>query len=264
MDVFLSPEARAEALRRLSGVAADEGVRILCAVESGSRAWGFPSPDSDYDVRFLYVRPVEDYLALARPRDVIERPIDGLWDVNGWDLGKSLLLLRKGNAVVVEWLRSPLVYCEDGEAAPAMRRLAEQFSDVPSSVRHYFGLLRGQWTRDFGARPTVRLKKYFYAIRSACALAWLRDRATPPPMALPDLLAGGVAPATVMREIEPLLAAKLASHEVGEGPRIAALDAFAEEMMVWTLSSGALRPSRPSEELIRETDALFRRAVFGG
>src|SRR5262245_28516631 len=86
---------------------------VLLAVESGSRAWGFPSPDSDYDCRFIYARARDDYLALWAQRDVIEFPTDAVLDVNGWDLGKALRLLLKGNAVVIEWLTSPYIYAGD-------------------------------------------------------------------------------------------------------------------------------------------------------
>ena len=87
-----------------------ENCRILLAVESGSRAWGFASPDSDYDVRFIYVRPRESYLRLNRARDVIELPINGVLDINGWDVDKTLKLLHKSNPTVFEWFSSPIVY----------------------------------------------------------------------------------------------------------------------------------------------------------
>ncbi|MGA0600924.1 nucleotidyltransferase domain-containing protein [Caulobacter sp. KR2-114] len=263
MSAFLSTEARAEAERRLDAIVAANGVRLLLAVESGSRAWGFPSPDSDYDVRFVYVRPLETYLSLSPPRDVIEAPIEGLWDVNGWDLSKALRLLRKGNAVIVEWLRSPLVYRDGGEPVTAMRRLAETFADTPGSIRHYFGLLHGQWRRDFGDRPAVKLKKYFYAVRAASALAWLREHGAPAPMALPQLLEGGVVPADVQEALAPLLAVKLATHEVGEGARVAVLDHFCEAMQAWAIDSGALTPGPPALDLIAATDALFLDVALG-
>lgn len=87
-----------------------EGVRILHAVESGSRAWGFASPDSDYDVRFVYVRPKEDYLRLDEPKDVIEWQLDEVLDINGWDLKKALRQFAKGNVTLFEWSESPIVY----------------------------------------------------------------------------------------------------------------------------------------------------------
>lgn len=90
-------------------------MRIPWAIESGSRAWGFPSPDSDYDCRFIFVRPRDHYLALWPARDVIETPLDTTFDVNGWDLAKAVRLIAKGNATAIEWLRSSIVYA--GERA---------------------------------------------------------------------------------------------------------------------------------------------------
>eukprot|EP01035_Chromulina_nebulosa_P036120 gene36119-biopygen23716 len=83
---------------RLDVVVRDERVAIPLAIESGSRAWGFASPDSDYDCRFLYLRRRSDYLALWAPRDVIETPLDGLLDVNGWDVAKALRGSRKASS----------------------------------------------------------------------------------------------------------------------------------------------------------------------
>jgi len=93
--------------RHLRSVHDEHHADVLLAIESGSRAWGFPSPDSDYDCRFIYARRTQDYLSLFPARDVIEEPFDRVLDIGGWDLAKALRLLLKGNAVVVEWLMSP-------------------------------------------------------------------------------------------------------------------------------------------------------------
>jgi predicted nucleotidyltransferase len=109
-----------EILSRIIEIEDEEGVRIFFACESGSRAWGFPSSDSDYDVRFLYLHPTEWYLSvnLEHKRDVIERPISGDLDINGWDLRKALILLRKGNPPLMEWLGSPIIYREIFRSLP--------------------------------------------------------------------------------------------------------------------------------------------------
>src|ERR1700757_32936 len=91
--------------QRLSAVCKEHGVFIPLAIESGSRAWGFPSPDSDYDCRFVFVRLPDQHLTPWPERDVIEFPIEDDLDANGWDLAKALRLLLKGNAVIIEWLR---------------------------------------------------------------------------------------------------------------------------------------------------------------
>ena len=94
-------------VKRLRQIEKEENVRILYACESGSRCWGFASEDSDYDIRFVYVRRMEDYLRVFSQRDVIEMPVDDLWDLNGWDLQKALQLLHKSNSALIEWLQSP-------------------------------------------------------------------------------------------------------------------------------------------------------------
>jgi predicted nucleotidyltransferase len=257
----ITDDVRREAGRRLDAIAADEGVRIFLAVESGSRAWGFPSPDSDYDVRFLYVRPLADYLKLDPPRDVIERPIEGLWDVNGWDLRKALLLLRSGNAVLVEWLCSPLIYREESDLAERLRGLAKAFANPRDAVRHYYGQMNGVYARDFGQRPAVKLKKYLYVVRCASALSWLRQRWTLPPMALGELLDGGAAPAKVVAILGELLREKAQASELGEGPRIPVLDAFIEDQLAWACDSGALAPRPADATFTAALDGVFRDAV---
>lgn len=99
-------------VKKLEEIERQDHVRILLAVESGSRAWGFASEDSDYDVRFIYVRPRNDYLRLEKFRDVIELPLEGELDINGWDLDKTLRLLRSSNPTLFEWFSSPIVYRE--------------------------------------------------------------------------------------------------------------------------------------------------------
>src|SRR5262249_5832090 len=124
-----------------------EGVRIVYVVESGSRAWGFPSQDSDYDVRFLYVRPMDAYLTIVPARDVIEYPISDALDLNGWDLRKALGLFRKSNPSILEWLHSPIVYRDRFGVASRLRDLEPVYVTVRSSLYHYLSLAKSQWNR---------------------------------------------------------------------------------------------------------------------
>jgi predicted nucleotidyltransferase len=80
-------------------------------------------------VRFLYARPVEWYLSidLEHRRDVIEVPIAGNLDINGWDLRKALQLFRRSNLPLLEWLGSPIVYYERYTVAAKMRRAGATF-----------------------------------------------------------------------------------------------------------------------------------------
>src|SRR5262245_57309695 len=124
----------------LETICRDHAVSVPLAIESGSRAWGFPSPDSDYDCRFIFVRPATHYLSPWQRRDVIEMPLAGELDVAGWELGKALKLLLKGNAVIIEWLTSPIVYWVDKEFKEEFLRLARSAADRTLIGRHYLHL----------------------------------------------------------------------------------------------------------------------------
>ena len=210
------PSAVAEIRAKLDAARAS-GVRIGFAIESGSRAWGFPSPDSDYDCRFVYVRPRSDYLSLFAPRDVIEFPIVGEIDVGGWDLRKVLLLALKGNAVLVEWVTSPIVYEETAGFRSRLELLLDEIMMSRKVAMHYVGLLNQHFPAGDGA--TVKLKKLLYSIRPAIALAWMseRDFAQLPPMNMLECLEGSRILAKQRQTILELIEVKKVTREMGEG-----------------------------------------------
>ncbi len=210
VDVVATIDARLDALSR-------DGVEVLWAIESGSRAWGFPSPDSDYDCRFVYRRRLEDYLSLWPARDVIETPLDAVLDVNGWDLRKALVLLERGNATLIEWLRSPLVYRGDPAFRDALLALAQDVVPVAALRRHHLHVARGAWPADLTDAP---LKKVFYGLRPALTLRWLRLNrgSVTPPMDLPTLVRQGELPAAVTHVITELVETKARTREMGRGP----------------------------------------------
>lgn len=208
---------------RLASVAADEGVAIPLAIESGSRAWGFPSPDSDYDCRFVYLRPASDYLSPWLPRDVVETPLDAVLDVGGWDLRKAVQLLVRGNAVVLEWLRSPIAYGVDTAFRDSFLDLAERVADPDLLRRHHLHVGRGQWEQVAAALDrdgaAVPLKRLFYALRPALTLHWLDqhpDRVVPP-MDLPSLVAGTELPPGVAGAVDEAVRRKAVSREAEAG-----------------------------------------------
>ena len=137
-----------------------EECRILLAVESGSRAWGFASPDSDYDVRFIYVHPEKAYLRLDRTRDVIEVPINDELDINGWDIDKTLRLLHKSNPTVFEWFSSPIIY-QSSAFADQFRPIMQKYFSSKAGLWHYLHMAEGNY-RDYLRGKMVRAKKYFY------------------------------------------------------------------------------------------------------
>ncbi|MEV6224308.1 nucleotidyltransferase domain-containing protein [Nocardia fluminea] len=209
----------------LDRVAAEHNVSIRLAIESGSRAWGFPSPDSDYDCRFVYVAGLDTYLSPWRTRDVIETPLIGLLDVNGWDLAKALRLLVAGNAVLVEWLMSPIVYRGDEGFRTRLREVAAEVADRDRIARHYLHLGARQWAlfeRNGG------LKKVFYALRPAMALRWLREHpgAAVAPMHLPTLLAECELPVDLVAAITELTDLKSKTREMGSAAPPALITTF--------------------------------------
>lgn len=258
----VSADFRREIETRLARVCAEDGATPLLAVESGSRAWGFHSPDSDYDCRFIYVRPVDDYLALRPMRDVIERPIVDEIDLGGWDIGKALRLMARGNAIVAEWMSSPIVYAEQPGFRAEFMPLVDAWRALHGDVAHYFGLARRQWAGFIENRTEVRLKKYFYVIRPAVALHWLRVRDDAPPMNLPALLEGVSLPGETASALAELRRAKQAAGEgVGVGPRIAALDAYIGEQMDWGREARASLPRAETEALWARSQAFFTSLV---
>ena len=226
-------EATVEAVRRkLAAIEQAHGVRILFAVESGSRAWGFPSPDSDYDVRFVYLHPRDWYLSLVERRDVIEIPLDqDDHDISGWDFRKTMQLLLRSNPPLHEWLVSPIVYREDGVTRAALRALAERSYAGRSMGWHYLRMADRTYKAHLRDREEAHLKKYFYVIRPLCALIWLVERGTLPPMNLAALLDGIVLPAQVRRAIDRLLEQKTRSSELGKGKRLRVIDHWIERQL---------------------------------
>jgi predicted nucleotidyltransferase len=167
----------------LEKITAETGVRLLAVVESGSRAWGFPSPDSDYDVRFIYARPTaEDYLTVFDQKDTMDFPINDLLDINGWDVSKTLALSARSNATPMEWLQSPMVYRElPGMIAQLWEAVAEGFCPR-STTAHYLGLTRGSLHKIAQQGDQQKLKTWFYVLRPLFAAEWIIEKQTIPPM----------------------------------------------------------------------------------
>lgn len=212
------PAALMEIDRRLAQIAQDNAVHIPLAIESGSRAWGFPSPDSDYDCRFFYVRSVEGHLTPWPERDVIETPLINEIDLNGWDLAKALGLLLKGNAVVIEWLTSPICYCGLDWFREDFRAFAHKHARRSLVARHYLHLGLRQSQRHLAGLDEVPLKRLFYSVRPAAALRWLRlhPEAAVAPMHFQTLMLESAPPAAVTDTLSKLIEAKSQGRELGK------------------------------------------------
>jgi predicted nucleotidyltransferase len=248
---------------RLDALCRDEGVAIPWAIESGSRAWGFPSPDSDYDCRFVYVRPISQHLSPWTRRDVLETPLEGDLDVNGWDLAKALKLLLKGNAVVLEWLRSPIVYRGDLAFRDALLEFAERFADRRMIGRHYLHLGERQRRVYFGDGFEVAQKKIFYALRPAAALRWMRlhPDATSPPMHFPTLLAQCAPPKDVADLAADLMARKAVTRELGTQAIPRPLAAFIDAEFAAASETFSTIRTAPSADMQAAAIGLYQSLV---
>jgi hypothetical protein len=252
-------DVRADIEGRLARVAREEGVRLLMAVESGSRAWGFPSPDSDYDVRFLYIRPRRDYLALKPVRDVIERPIVDEIDLNGWDLRKALGLLLKHNAVLSEWIESPIRYIADDQVIARLADLASRHFDPRGYARHYASLGRGTVERWLSGDGQIAVKRYFYALRPALSVRALRlDPSRRPPMTMQALMQAAQITPQLVDQIDELIARKAQTKEAGNTIRLPEI----EQLILDELDRVGEVPERSdSDNFAREAEALFLELV---
>ncbi len=246
----------------LKEVEREEGVRIFYAAESGSRAWGFASPDSDYDVRFIYARPRDWYTSLTEERDVIERPLDSkLVDLAGWDVRKAMRLLLKSNPALYEWFASPIAYLDDGMFQRAAKPLFARHASPSALAHHYHSIARGQWRSEIDGKDAVKLKKYFYVIRPLLSLQWVSEHGSVPPMNIAALMQNTAMPGLVRQAVDELLEIKRRTPELGRGPRIALLDTWTLERLE-TLNPERLALAAPDQSIsAREADRLFRDTV---
>ncbi|MCL9666678.1 nucleotidyltransferase domain-containing protein [Curtobacterium albidum] len=250
----LDPTVVAEIDARLAGVQAAHGVAVPWAIESGSRAWGFPSPDSDYDCRFVYVRQPDAYLSLWPERDVIETPLDAVFDVNGWDLGKAVRLAVNGNATVGEWLRSPIVYSGDEGFRDRALALLAAVADRGRIGRHHLHVALRQQERQ------TTLKRFFYVLRPATTLRWLREHpdSALPPMDLPTLVQETSVPTRVRDAVTDLIEVKAVTRELGTGSAPDVLERFVADELDRAAAFDDLPPRGPSDEARARADDFFR------
>jgi uncharacterized protein len=248
---------------RLRSVAERENAVVLLAVESGSRAWGFPSPDSDYDCRFIFARARNDYLSLYAPRDVIEFPPDAVLDVNGWDLAKALRLLLKGNAVVIEWLTSPFVYAGNDEFLREALALAQRAARPAAIARHYLHLGERQRRTYFADTRAIETKKLFYALRPALALRWLRlhPGEAVAPMHFPTLVARSELPAEVVDIVNQLLTRKAVTRELGTSALPSPIGSLIDSEFSTAREIWPSTPWRPEAAMVAQANFFFRNWV---
>lgn len=223
---------REEILKRLKQLEIDNSVKILYACESGSRAWGFESKDSDWDVRFIYVRLMDWYLSvdLEHKRDVIELPITDDLDINGWDIRKALKLFKRSNPPLLEWLQSPIVYINNTNLVKDLTELLPDYYSPKACMYHYIHMARGNF-REYLQSSTVWLKKYLYMLRPLLSVQWIEKGLGVVPIEFQKLIEARVPTGPLRDAIDDLIARKRAGEELGRGPHIPMLSNFIESEM---------------------------------
>ena len=260
IDQYIAPQIQTVIHEELNKIEQQEQVKIVYAVESGSRAWGFPSADSDYDVRFIYVRPHDWYLSInvERKRDVIERPISDDLDIRGWDLRKTLVLFRKSNPPLLEWLGSPIIYREQGFVAAKLRELSADFYNRRACSYHYRHMAQGNY-RNHLRGDEVWVKKYFYVLRPILAIRWLQQDLGVVPTKFQDILEKTVDEPKLTAAILNLIEKKKRGEELARGPRIPIISDFVDEEIE---RLKAMQFTYDVEKLaIEPLNALFRTAI---
>jgi len=210
---------------KLEQLEKDRNIKILYAVESGSRAWGFASKDSDYDVRFIYVPDITHYFDIRNLKDSIE-VMDGDLDFAGWELKKTLGLLYKGNPPLLEWLLSPLIYKEDPEAIPELRTLSRGYYDAKKAIYHYLHMAEGNYRQYIKDKDQIRVKKYLYVIRPLLACNWIMQKGEMAPMEINKTLETIKPLHKAYAEVSKLLELKRNGAELDLGPTNDILNIF--------------------------------------
>lgn len=254
------PAIRADIMSRLRAAEREHDVKVLLAVESGSRAWGFESPNSDYDARFIYVHRKDWYVSVGfeEQRDVIEYPIVDDIDINGWDLRKALRLFAKSNPAFVEWIQSPILYSETGPFAAQARALLPSHYACDSGFHHYLSMAKSNY-REYLQGDMVKIKKYFYVLRPLLAVRWLNCYGYAPPIEFDKLLHLIEDQPVVLAAIHELLVKKRAAPELGLEAAVPVINAFIEQELAHLPANAPHKVHR--ESVIPALNQVFHAAL---
>ncbi|CAH2713407.1 hypothetical protein BACCIP111895_00542 [Neobacillus rhizosphaerae] len=250
---------REKILAEIKKIEEEFDVKICYAVESGSRAWGFPSKDSDYDVRFIYIHKKDWYLSIEQKREVIELPINDLLDINGWELRKALRLFKKSNPPLMEWLHSGIVYYQAYSLVDKMKAIQEKVFLPQSALYHYLNMAKGNY-RDYLQGEQVKIKKYFYVLRPILACKWIEKYNSVPPIEFQELVKNLLEEGELKQEIASLLERKIRGDELNLESKVTVINDFIEkEILRLEDYTKTLKISK--EDITPLLDGLFREVL---
>lgn len=215
-------------LKKLKDIEDKENIKIIFAVESGSRAWGFASADSDYDVRFIYVRTLSDYLSLFPLKDTIDYQCDKIFDIQGWDLSKALKLLYKSNPTLYEWNNSPIIYVNTNEYQ-SLEQAFDYYYQTSKALHHYYHMS----IQSYQTRPYT-IKKCLYTLRTLLCCLWIIEKQTIPPIEFNKLI--HLLPNHVKPHVNTLLDIKKSHNEKAICPQLKILDEYIQTQFIYIQS----------------------------
>lgn len=227
--------------KKLKKIEEKENVKVLLAVESGSRAWGFASKDSDFDIRFIYLRKQDDYLKLEGIRDVIEWQLDDTFDINGWDLNKALRLIYASNPSIFEWLNSPIVY-KTSDDYLKLKELSKDYVSYKKLIMHYVHFAKRNY-RVYFKTDIVKYKRYLYVLRGILTSRYILENKDTPPMLFDELIY--LLPTDIKTIVNDLLDNKKSGNEIDNGSRFKLLDVYIEnELNKIVVEAGGLKEDK--------------------
>jgi predicted nucleotidyltransferase len=244
--------------KQLTKIETNNAVKILYACESGSRAWGFPSPNSDYDVRFIYVHELDWHLSLLDKKDTIDLPINNDLDIGGWEIKKALGLLWKSNAPLLEWLQSPIVYQTNSVFIHEIQHFCQTCFSPIGAMHHYLNMSK-KYFEACQESNQVKLKKYFYALRTVISGIWIREKGTMPPIELAQMYE--IVPQEVQDKIQALIEIKSAQNEDYLHRREPVIDLFLKEAIMKNEGIANELPSGKGD--LEKLDNFYRKIVKG-
>lgn len=218
-------------LLKIKEIEEKEHIKVLHVIESGSRAWGFASPDSDYDVRFIYMRDESFYLSLRETKDFIDWELNEVLDINGWDLKKALQHFHRSNATLFEWSNSPVVYYTTDEWKQLYDQVAGRYFACRPALYHYYGTANKNYY-EYLLEDMVKYKKYFYVLRPVLACKWIEEKKCPPPV-LFDELFHSVLEDEMKPAVKDLLDRKVKMSEADRAPKIEKINRYIEEKLTY-------------------------------
>src|SRR3989344_7760708 len=243
-------------------------IKILFAVENGSRAWGMESKNSDYDVRFVFVRPLEDYIQINKYPEVIEaafdkkgktHPVQGSFmDFNGFDIFKFARMLSSSNPTVIEWLISDIIYY--GKQDLVFKKFAVENFNPVSLYHHYKSMCRNNYLKYLKSKKQVTYKRYLYAMRGLINAKWVIHNKSIPPIKFTDALklSKTLIPEDIIRKLNEIIKLKLKGKENGIIQNIVKMDNYIESF----LKDETEEPKEKLHISLTELDEELRRIVL--